>query len=87
MIQKYGIEVGGEDGKQEFDQIQSFRRFLLFARDTIRWRRPMDPDIHWSAMSGHVSTFIVNGGRYDHIFWTEAFVEGMKEVLDRVPVR
>ncbi|GHG85102.1 sulfotransferase family protein [Pseudodonghicola xiamenensis] len=80
----YGIEVGGEDGKQEFDQIKSFRRFLLFARDTIRWRRPMDPDIHWSAMSGHVSTFIVNGGRYDHIFWTEKFNEGMQVVLDAV---
>jgi len=52
LIQKYGIEVGGEDGKQEFDQIESFRRFLLFVRDTIRWRKPMDPDIHWSAMSG-----------------------------------
>ena len=29
LIQKYGIEVGGDDGKGEFDQIQSFRRFLL----------------------------------------------------------
>ncbi|MBK1635494.1 sulfotransferase family protein [Rhodovulum adriaticum] len=84
LIQKYGIEVGGEDGKQEFDQIASFRRFLLFARDTIRWRRPMDPDIHWSAMSGHISTFIVNGGRYDHIFFTEKFNEGMQGVLDAV---
>ena len=72
LIQKYGIEVGGDDGKQEFDQIDSFRRFLLFARDTIRWRRPMEPDIHWSAMSGHVSTFIVNGGTYDRIVWTES---------------
>ena len=60
LVQKYGIEVGGDDGKQEFDQIASFRRFLLFARDTIRWRRPMDPDIHWSAQSGHVSTFILS---------------------------
>ncbi len=84
LIQKYGIEVGGEDGKQEFDQIRSFRRFLLFARDTIRWRKPMEPDIHWSAMSGHVSTFIVNGGRYDKIFWTEKFTEGMQEVLDSI---
>ncbi|MBF9031907.1 sulfotransferase family 2 domain-containing protein [Rhodobacterales bacterium HKCCE3408] len=83
LIQKYGIEVGGPDGKEPFDQIKSFRRFLLFARDTIRWRRPMEPDIHWSAMSGHISTFIVNGGRYDHIFWTEAFDEGMQAVLDR----
>jgi hypothetical protein len=56
----------------------------LFARDTIRWCRPMDPDIHWSAMSGHVSTFIVNGGRYDKIFWTESFNDGMQQVLDQI---
>ena len=78
LIQKYGIEVGGDDGKQEFDQIKSFRRFLLFARDTIKYRKPMDPDIHWSAMSGHVSTFIVNGGRYDNIFWTENLMRECK---------
>ena len=84
LIQKYGIEVGGEDGAQEFDQIRSFRRFLLFARDSIRWRRPMEPDIHWSAMSGHVATFVVNGGRYDRIFWTETFNEGMGAVLAAV---
>ncbi|MEL6532213.1 MAG: sulfotransferase family protein [Pseudomonadota bacterium] len=87
LIQRYGIEVGGPDGTQEFDQIRSFRRFLLFARDTIRWRKPMDPDIHWSAMSGHISTFIINGGRYDHIFWTERFDEGMQHVLDHTEQR
>jgi hypothetical protein len=84
LMQKYGIEVGGDDGKADFDQIQSFRRFLLFARDTIRWRKPMDPDIHWSAMSGHVSTFIANGGRYNKIFYTETFNDGMAEVLDAI---
>lgn len=84
LIQKYGIDVGGDDGKQDFDQIASFRRFLLFARDTIRFRKPMDPDIHWSAMSGHVSTFIVNGGRYDKIIWTETFNDGMAQVLGAV---
>lgn len=83
LTQKYGIDVG-DAPEFEFDQIRSFRRFLLFARDTIRWRRPMDPDIHWSAMSGHVGTFIVNGGRYDKIFWTETFNEGMQQVLDKV---
>ncbi len=87
LIQKYGIEVGGDDGKEEFDQVKSFRRFLLFARDTIRWRRPMEPDIHWSAMSGHISTFIVNGGRYDNIFWTETFNDGMSGVLDAIETR
>ena len=82
LIQKYGIEVGSPEDEFDFDQIKSFRRFLLFARDTIRWRRPMDPDIHWSAMSGHVSTFILNGGTYDNIFWTEKFNDGMQSVLD-----
>jgi hypothetical protein len=87
LVQKYGIEVGGEDGQQPFDQIASFRRFLLFARDTIRWRKPMEPDIHWSAMAGHVSTYIVNGGRYDRIFFTESFDEGMGDVLKHVSIK
>jgi hypothetical protein len=78
LVYDYGIEVGGEDGQQEFDQIKSFRRFLLFVRDTIRFRRPMEPDIHWSA------TFIVNGGRYNKIIWTEAFNDGMSQVLDAI---
>lgn len=84
LVQKYGVEVGSPATGFEFDQIASFRRFLLFARDTIRWRRPMEPDIHWSAVSGHVATFIANGGRYDHIFFTERFDEGMQVVLDHV---
>lgn len=79
LTQKYGVDVEGE-----FDQIASFRRFLLFARDTIRYRRPMDPDIHWSAMSGHVSTLVTNGGRYDQIFFTETFQDGMSKVLDGI---
>lgn len=77
LVQQYGVEVDGD-----FDQIASFRRFLLFARDTIRFRKPMEPDIHWSAMSGHVSTLINGGGRYDLIFPTEGFNEGMQRALD-----
>jgi hypothetical protein len=84
LVQRYGVEVGSPENGFEFDQVASFRRFLLFARDTIRWRKPMDPDIHWSAQAGHVSTFIVNGGRYDRIVWTESFDEGMSRVLDGV---
>ena len=87
LIQKYGIDVGRPQDDFQFDQIASFRRFLLFARDTIRWRRPMEPDIHWSAMSGHISTFIVNGGRYNHIFFTEDFNPGMQVVLDNIETK
>jgi hypothetical protein len=88
LAQQYGIEVGSPDNGFDFDQIANFRRFLLFARDTIRWRRPMEPDIHWSAMSGHIATFIVNGGRYDRIMSTENFEQGMAQVLGtaRLPV-
>lgn len=84
LVQKYGIEVGSPEDDFQFDQIKSFRRFLLFARDTVRFRKPMDPDIHWSAMSGHISTFVVNGGKYDNIFWTEQFDTGMQSVLDNI---
>lgn len=79
LAQRYGIEVEGD-----FDQIAMFRRFLLFARDTIRFRKPMDPDIHWSSQSGHISTFIVNGGTYDRIFWTERFDDGMASLFRSV---
>ena len=79
LVSNYGVEVEGE-----FDQIKSFRRFLLFARDTIKYRRPMDPDIHWSAMSGHVGTLVLNGGRYDHIFPVEDFKTGMKHVMNNI---
>ncbi|MEM9795956.1 MAG: sulfotransferase family protein [Pseudomonadota bacterium] len=84
VMQKYGVEVGSPEDDFDFDQIASFRRFLLFARDTIRFKHPMDPDIHWSAMSGHVGTFVANGGRYDHIMHTEDFDTGMQAVLDRI---
>lgn len=79
LAQKYGVTV-----ENDFDQIASFRRFLLFARDTIRWRRPMEPDIHWAAMTSHIGTFIANGGTYDHIFFTEKFNDGMQTVLDNI---
>ena len=83
LIQKYGIEVGRPEDGFEFDQVRSFRRFLLFARDTIRWRRPMEPDIHWSSMAGHIGTFVQNGGRYDAVFAVERFDVGMASVLRR----
>ncbi len=82
LTQKYGVVVEGD-----FDQIASFRRFVLFARDTIRYRRPMDADIHWSAMSGHASTLVHGGGHYDRIIATENFKDGMKDVLRHVEQR
>ncbi len=81
LIQKYGISVDGD-----FDQIASFRRFLLFARDTIKYRRPMDPDIHWSSVAGHASTLVHGGGHYDAIISTEDFKTGMKDVLRHIEV-
>ena len=82
FMQRYGVDVDGD-----FDQIRSFRRFLLFARDTIRFRKPTDPDIHWSAVSGHASTLVRGGGRYNMIISTEDFKPGMKAVMARVEQR
>ena len=77
LSQRYGINVEGD-----FDQIAMFRRFLLFARDTIRFRKPMEPDIHWSSTSGHVSTLIRGGGRYEQILATETLDAGLRQVLE-----
>jgi hypothetical protein len=79
LTNKYGVDVAGD-----FDQIKSFRRFLLFVRDSIRFGKPMDPDIHWSSVSGHAATLVANGGHYDAIFATEQFNAGMQAVLDKV---
>lgn len=79
LLERYRIDV-----EDEFDQIAAFRRFLLFARDTIRFRKPMDPDIHWSAMSGHASTLAAGGGRYDAVIATEDFEAGMSRILAAV---
>ncbi|MCR9127461.1 MAG: sulfotransferase family protein [Rhodobacteraceae bacterium] len=84
LVARYGVDIGGPDGTRPFDQIASFRRFLLFARDTIRWRRPMDPDIHWSGMAGHAGTFVRNGGRFDRVIHTEDFAAGMGDVLSHI---
>lgn len=79
LTKQYGIDIEGD-----FDQIKSFRRFLLFARDTIKFRRPMEPDIHWSAMAGHASTLVVNGGHYDAIVTVENFKQDMKSVMSHI---
>lgn len=86
MIEKhYEMDIGGPD-QNDFDQIAAFRKFLLFVRDTIRFRHPMHPDIHWSPEAGHAGTLVKNGGRYDHVFATEDFNPGMDQVLTARPL-
>jgi hypothetical protein len=84
MISKHYDMVIGDTPDDAFDQIKAFRKFLLFVRDTVKFRHPMHPDIHWSPMAGHASTLVNNGGKYDLIFPTESFNHGMAEVLSKV---
>lgn len=79
LLARYGVHVEGE-----FDQIAMFRRFLLFVRDTIRFGKPMEPDIHWSSCAGHVATLVAGGGRYHAVLATESLTEGLGAVLSRV---
>ena len=81
ICKQYGVEVDGE-----FDQIASFRRFLLFVRDTIKFKKPMHPDIHWAPMAGHASTLVRNGGKYDFVFATEDFNSGLQHALAQAPL-
>ena len=84
MIAKhYDMEIAAHPD-EPFDQIKAFRKFLLFVRDTVKFRHPMHPDIHWSPMAGHAATLVNNGGHYDQIFATEEFNPGMRTVLDGI---
>lgn len=83
ICEHYDMKIGSTPD-DEFDQIAAFRKFLLFVRDTIKFRHPMHPDIHWAPMAGHAATLVNNGGRYDKVFATEHFNDGMQEVLDEV---
>ena len=85
IARHYDMKIGAHPD-EDFDQIAAFRKFLLFVRDTIKFRHPIHPDIHWAPMSGHVATLINNGGNFDLVFPTEAFEDGMRSVLDRVPL-
>lgn len=85
MIASHYDMVIGETPDDEFDQIAAFRKFLLFVRDTVKFRHPMHPDIHWAPIAGHASTLVNNGGKYDLVFATEDFAAGMGEVLRQVP--
>ena len=88
ICEHYDMQIGAYDPESqtfgEFDQIGAFRKFLLFVRDTIKFRHPMHADIHWSPMAGHASTLVRNGGRYHAVFATESFNDGMKGVLGKV---
>jgi len=68
LFESYGIDVGGEDGKQEYDQIRAFHQFLLLVLDTVHWGCPMAAHIHWSLMSDHLATLVTNGRHYNQIF-------------------
>ncbi|MEM8754711.1 MAG: sulfotransferase family protein, partial [Pseudomonadota bacterium] len=78
LRKRYGVEVEGD-----FDQIASFRRFLVFVRDTVRFRKPMHPDIHWIPMSNHLKFSVNQGASFDYIFATERFNDGLRHVLDQ----
>ena len=51
IARHYDMKIGAHPD-EDFDQIAAFRKFLLFVRDTIKFRHPIHPDIHWAPMSG-----------------------------------
>lgn len=83
LMREYGVALGSDTDINDFDQITSFRRFLLFVRDTVKYRRPMEPDIHWAPMSHHIGFTIKQGGTFDQIFRTEDLAEGLQSALDQ----
>lgn len=82
LLARYGVRPDAP----EFDQIAAFRRFVLFVRDTVRHRKPMDPDIHWSPQAGHVGTIVRGGGTYALIAPMERLHDGLARVYRLAPL-
>lgn len=79
LRQNYGVQTTGD-----FDQIASFRRFLLFARDTLAFGKPQAADVHWLPQTHHLRPLIRAGGHYDAVFQIEDFANGIAGVLAQV---
>lgn len=82
LFGQYGIDVGHPDTGFDFDQIESFRRFVGLAHETIMTKQPIAPDLHWGRMNGALWTLANRGPKFDQIFFVERFNEGMRRVLD-----
>jgi hypothetical protein len=65
------------------DPVAAFRRFLLFVRDNIRYREPVDPDIHWTPMARHAAAPLDLGFVYDEVFHMESFDADLGGMLRR----
>lgn len=66
---------------EDIDHIKNFRKFVLFARDCVLYRKPMKVDFHWSRQHGMVNTLLKKHILYDHIIHTETSIEQLKNII------
>lgn len=75
-VADYGIDPAA-------DPLTAFRRFVVLARDTIRFATPVEPDIHWTPMAWHAAAPMRLGFAYDEIFHVETFAADLAGLLRR----
>lgn len=75
----------GADLASGADPRPGFRRFVLFLRDTLRFRDRFWYDRHWTPQAQHLRAFAVNSLPFDHLFHTEQFDTGLAPVLAHIP--
>ena len=78
-LESYGVVAGG-------DPVETFRRFVVFARDTIVHRRPLGPDMHWMPMAWLAAAPMRLGLAYDDVLRVESYEADFVRLLeDRFP--
>lgn len=80
LMQRYGADL-----TEGADPRPGFRRFVLFLRDTLRFRDKFWYDRHWTPQAQHLRAFAVNSLPFDHLFHVEAFDTGIAPVLAHLP--
>jgi hypothetical protein len=75
----------GADLRADADPIPAFRRFLLFIRDTLRFRNRFWFDRHWTPQAQHLRSFAVNGVPFDMLLRVETMDTQLTGLIAHLP--
>lgn len=78
------LEKKGILRDSDIDHVKNFRKFVLFTRDCVLYKKPMKVDFHWSPQLGMVNSLLRKHVLYDHIIHTETIIPQLKTIMNKI---
>lgn len=76
-LKDYGVDP-------EADPVRAFRRFVIFARDSILFNQPMPPNMHWAPMAWHAAATVHLGLPFDDLGHVETCEADIARLMSEV---